>query len=180
MLLVGAPLCVALLLTQVAAPELVATRDLRVMEAVASTGSGVTRTTAGDVAEKLCFDVVAGEAATALAKVCMPRLPVGGAVCGDRACWVVDRSTISEAALVGQRRGLRGVPPPLQCAAQGARSPHVPEAFALAGLREGVDYVLACAYGHAAGDHRDVTPAGDDCGVVGDAYDMQACACRLQ
>ena len=44
------------------------------------------------------------------------------------------------------------------------RSPHVPEAFALAGLREEVDYVLACAYGHAAGDHRDVTPAGDDCG----------------
>jgi hypothetical protein len=151
---------------QVAAPEVAVGAggfDLRVLEAVASTGGGVrgTRAVGGDVSARLCFD---GD--TALSMICMPRLPAGNAVCGDRACWVIDSSLLeAKALLVGQRPGLRGVPPPFRCQTS-TRAPHLPDAWALLPLVLGTDYVLACATGHGSGEHRGPAGAGRAGGPV--------------
>jgi hypothetical protein len=160
---------------QVAAPEVAVGAggfDLRVLEAVASTGGGVrgTRAVGGDVSARLCFD---GD--TALSKICMPRLPAGNAVCGDRACWVIDSSLLeAKAQLVGRRPGLRGVPPPFRCQTS-TRAPHLPDAWALLPLVLGTDYVLACATGHGSGEHRGPAGAGGECHAMGGGYH----GCRL-
>jgi hypothetical protein len=145
---------------------------LRVLEVVASTRSGggaaaaTTRDAAGDVSPQLCFD-----GATAMARICMPRLPSGNAVTGDTASWVMDRSTIGGGVKTqGRATPFRG--------STLYDAPHLVSPWVLAGLTQGTDYVLACAAGHEAQAHAEMGGAGEGCRPSGDTY--VGCSCGLQ